>query len=129
MVEPSDAAELRIRTQLPKIHEALLDAEISEENWQTAANDLEALHWLDQNNTDGVVSAIYDIIDRNSCLALEGLTRFNIFEVNRVKLDIYSILHKIIAYGSRNTTLAYEIKRKASDLKFFSTIIKELKDL
>ena len=42
---------------------------------------------------------------------------------------MYSILHKIVAYGGKNTTMVYECKRKASNLKFFSTIIKELKDL
>ena len=47
MVEPGDAAELRIRKMLPKIHESLLDAQLSEEDWQTISDDLESLNWLD----------------------------------------------------------------------------------
>ena len=72
MVEPGYAAELTIRTKLPKIHEALLDAELSEKDWESVSDDLEKLNWLDLENTDGVISAIYDIIDRNSLETLEG---------------------------------------------------------
>jgi hypothetical protein len=125
---PEDA-EAAIAKHLPKIYAYLKSQTLAQFDWVEISEDFDELRWLDKCQRDGVISAIWDMIMKNAKALLTGQPRYNILDINRVRLDIFDVLRLIVIGGDKAYSLPYECKRKVAEMTIFTDMATALSNL
>lgn len=114
-------AELQVQQKQLALHTAIKRTEPAEADWEGIRDDLEKLNWLiEDNNISELINAVWSIIETNACQSLEGITRFRVLNLSRVKVFVTTVAHNISNLRDDIRDICSMCKKYISDFSYFA---------